>query len=158
MVNCKGDQIWARARSRSPTIFLNPNIVTANHNSGGGGAGAVIGGIGGMFGGCGRAVGAVASGINVKKGEATVTLSVANARTTEEEALVQGYTRKSDVSFGLGGGGFAGGAFGGAAGGGYQDTAIGQAILMAYLDAKTKLVTQLGGLPSNAAAAAPRAK
>ena len=136
MVNCKGDQIWARASSRSPTIFLNYNIVTANHNSGGGGgAGAVIGGIGGMFGGCGRAVGAVASGINVKKGEATVTLSVANARTTEEEALVQGYTRKSDVSFGLGGGGFAGGAFGGAAGGGYQDTAIGQAILMAYLDA-----------------------
>ena len=136
MVNCKGDQIWARTSSRSPTIFLNYNIVTANHNSGGGGgAGAVIGGIGGMFGGCGRAVGAVASGINVKKGEATVTLSVANARTTEEEALVQGYTRKSDVSFGLGGGGFAGGAFGGAAGGGYQDTAIGQAILMAYLDA-----------------------
>jgi hypothetical protein len=114
---------------------LNPNIVTANHNSGGGGAGAVIGGIGGMFGGCGRAVGAVASGINVKKGEATVTLSVANARTTEEEALVQGYTRKSDVSFGLGGGGFAGGAFDGAAGGGYQNTAIGQVILMAYPDA-----------------------
>ena len=52
---------------------------------------------------------------------------------------------------------FGGGAFGGAAGGGYQDTALGQIIVLAYLDAYTKLVTELGGLPSNAAAAAPRA-
>ena len=110
-----------------------------------------------MFGGAGRVFGAIAGGINVKKGEAKVTLSIVNARTTEEEALTQGYARKSDVSFGGGGGAFGGGAFGGAAGGGYQDTAIGQIIVLAYLDAYTKLVTQLGGLPENAAAAAPRA-
>lgn len=147
-----------RGQVKAADYFLEPNIVQANRNSGGGGAGAVLGGIGGMFGGFGRAVGAVAGGINVKKGEATVTLSVVNARTTEEEALTQGYARKSDVSWGAGGGGFAGGAFGGAAGGGYQDTAIGQVILMAYLDAYTKLVGQMGGLPANAAAAAPKAR
>ena len=45
-------------------------------------------------------VGAVAGGINVKKGEANVTLSLVNARTTEEEALTEGYFRKSDFSFG----------------------------------------------------------
>jgi len=101
----------------------------------------------------------VLGGISIKKGEAKVTLSIVNARTTEEEALVEGYARKSDLSFGAGGGGgsFWGG-FGVAGGGGYQDTAIGQIIVLAYLDAYTKLVTQLGGLPDNAAAAAPRAQ
>ena len=35
---------------------------------------------------------------------------------------------------------------------------IGQIIVLAYLDAYTKLVSQLGGLPDNAAEAAPQAK
>jgi hypothetical protein len=41
---------------------------------------------------------------------------------------------------------------------GYQNTEIGQIIVLAYLDAYTKLVSQLGGLPDNAAAAAPRSQ
>jgi curli biogenesis system outer membrane secretion channel CsgG len=146
-----------KGQVKTADYYLEPNIVTGNRNSGGGGAGAVLGGLGGMFGGAGRVFGAVAGGINVKKSEASVTLSIVNARTTEEEALTQGYARKSDVSFGGGGGGGTWGLFGGAAGGGYQDTAIGQVIILAYLDAYTKLVTQLGGLPANAADAAPRA-
>lgn len=87
-----------------------------------------------------------------------MTLSIVNARTTEEEALTQGYARKSDLSFGAGGGAGWWGGFAAAGGGGYQDTAIGQVIVLAYLDAYTKLVTQLGGLPANAAAAAPQAR
>ena len=146
-----------KGQVKTADYYLEPNIVTANRNSGGGGAGAAIGALGGLFGGAGRLIGAVAGGINVKKGEANVTLSIVNARTTEEEALTQGYARKSDVSFGAGGGGGSWGLFGGAAGGGYQDTALGQIIVLAYLDAYTKLVTELGGLPSNAAAAAPQA-
>jgi curli biogenesis system outer membrane secretion channel CsgG len=152
----KGSNL-GKGQVKTADYYLEPNIVTANRNSGGGGAGAVLGGLGGMFGGAGRLFGAVAGGINVKKGEANVTLSIVNARTTEEEALTQGYARKSDVSFGAGGGGGSWGLFGGAAGGGYQDTALGQIIVLAYLDAYTKLVTQLGGLPTNAADAAPRA-
>ena len=110
---------------------------------------------GGLF---GRGFGAIAGSINVKKGEANVTLSIVNARTTEEEALTEGYARKSDVSFGAGGGGGGfWGTFGAAGVGGYQDTAIGQIIVLAYLDAYTKLVTQLGGLPEDASAAAPLA-
>lgn len=147
-----------KGQVKAADYFLQPDIVTANRNSGGGGAGAVLGGIGGLLGGAGRTIGAIAGGINVKKGEAKTTLSLVNARTTEEEALTQGYARKSDISFGGGGAVFGGGAFGGAAGGGYQDTAIGQIIVLSYLDAYTKLVTQLGGLPENAAAAAPIAK
>lgn len=146
-----------RGQVRAADYFLEPNIVSANRNSGGGGVGAALGSIGGgLF---GRGFGAIAGAINVKKGEANVTLSIVNARTTEEEALTEGYARKSDVSFGGGaGGGSFWGTFAGAGGGGYQDTAIGQIIVLAYLDAYTKLVTQLGGLPANAAAAAPRAQ
>jgi hypothetical protein len=145
-----------RGQVRAADYFLEPNIVSANRNSGGGGVGAALGSIGGgLF---GRGFGAIAGGISVKKGEANVTLSVVNARTTEEQALTQGYARKSDVSFGGGGGGGSfWGTFGAAGGGGYQDTAIGQIIVLAYLDAYTKLVSEMGGLPSNAAAAAPRA-
>lgn len=149
-----------KGQVKTADYYLQPDIVTANNNSGGGGAGAALGAVGGLFGGFGRTLGGIAGGINVKKGEATVTLSVVNARTTEEEALTQGYARKTDVSFGGGAGGglFGGGMFAAAGGAGYQDTAIGQIIVLAYLDAYTKLVTQLGGLPANAAAAAPIAR
>jgi hypothetical protein len=147
-----------KGQVKAADYFLQPDIVTANKNSGGGGVGAAAGALGGLFGGFGHAVGAIAGGINVKKGEANVTLSVVNARTTEEEALTEGYARKTDVSWGAGGGAGWWGGFAAAGATGYQDTAIGQVIVLAYLDAYTKLVTQLGGLPANAAAAAPPAR
>lgn len=146
-----------KGQVKAADYFLEPNIVSANRNSGGGGFGAALGSIGGgLF---GRGFGAIAGGLNVKKGEANVTLSIVNARTTEEEALTEGYARKSDISFGGGAaGGSLWGTMAGAGGGGYQNTEIGQVIVLAYLDAYTKLVTQLGGLPDNAAAAAPQAR
>lgn len=140
-----------RGQVRAADYFLEPNIVQANRNSGGGGVGGVLGGmLGGIAGG-------IVGGINMKKREASVTLSVVNARTTEEEALTEGYARKTDIGFGGGAGGFWGG-FAGAAGGGYSNTEIGQVIVLAYLDAYTKLVSEMGGLPTNAAAAAPQAQ
>ena len=149
-----------RGQVKTADYFLEPNIVTANRNSGGGGVGAGLGGaIGGLFGGsAGSVIGGLAGGISVKKGEANVTLSVVNARTTEEEALVEGYSRKKDVRWGAGGGAGWWGGFGAAGATGYQNTEIGQVIVLAYLDAYIKLVTQLGGLPSNAAQAAPQAR
>lgn len=144
-----------KGQIKAADYFLQPDIVSTNSNSGGGGIGGVLGSVGGgLF---GRGFGAIAGGISVKKGEANVTLSIVNSRTTVEEALTEGYSRKSDVSFG-GGGLFGGNTFGGVGGGGYQNTEIGQIIVLAYLDAYTKLVTQLGGLPANAAAAAPAAR
>lgn len=139
-----------RGQVKAADYFLQPDLVSGNRNSGGGGVGAALGGLIGGF------AGGIVGGINMKKREANVTLSVVNARTTEEEALTEGYARKTDIGFGGGGGGFFG-AFAGVGGGGYQNTEIGQVIVLAYLDAYTKLVTQLGGLPDNAAAAAPRA-
>ncbi|MFL6761107.1 MAG: CsgG/HfaB family protein [Sphingomicrobium sp.] len=130
---------------KAADYFLQPDIVTANQNSGGSGAGAGIGGILGHMGGWASAVGAVAGGINVKKGEANVTLSLVNARTTEEEAMTEGYFRKRDLSFALGGSAGWWGGFAAAGGYGYENTEIGQIIVLAYLDAYKKLVTQLGG-------------
>ena len=147
----KGSNL-GRGQVKAADYFLQPDIVTANRNSGGGGVGALAGGLLGH-----GLLGAVAGGIDVKKKEVNVTLTIVNARTTEEEALTQGYARKSDISFGAGGGGGWWGGFAAAGGGGYQNTEIGQVIVLAYLDAYTKLVTQLGGLSGNASAAAPRA-
>jgi len=149
---------FGKGQVKAADYFLQPDIVSTNKNSGGGGAGAAIGGLLGHFGGGWGAVGALAGGINVKKGEANVTLSLVNARTTEEEALTEGYARKTDVSWGAGGGAGWWGGFAAAGGGGYQNTEIGQVIVLAYLDAYIQLVTQLGGLPANAAAAAPQAQ
>ena len=143
----QGSQMGA-GQVKAADYFMEPDIVSANRNSGGGGVGSALGGaIGGMFGGhAGSVIGGIAGGINVKKGEANVTLSIVNARTTEEEALVEGYARKRDVGFALGGGAGWWGGFAAAGGYGYENTEIGQIIVLAYLDAYKKLVTQLGGL------------
>ncbi len=141
-----------KGQVKAADYYLEPDIVSSNRNSGGGGIGGALGGLMGGFG------GAILGGLNIKKKEANVTLSIVNARTTEEEALTEGYARKTDVGFGGGAGGGWWGGFAAAGGSGYQNTEIGQVIVLAYLDAYTKLVTQLGGLPDNAAAAAPAAQ
>ena len=138
-----------KGQVKAADFFLEPNIVSANRNSGGGGIGAAAGALGGLFGGAGRVIGGIAGGINVKKGEANVTLSVVNARTTEEY-VVEGYARKKDISWGAGGGAGWWGGFAAVGGHGYQNTEIGQVIVLAYLDAYTKLVGQLGGVPMGA--------
>lgn len=141
-----------KGQVKAADYYLEPDIVSSNRNSGGGGIGGALGGLMGGFG------GAILGGLNIKKKEANVTLSIVNARTTEEEALTEGYARKTDIGLGGGAGGGWWGGFAAAGGSGYQNTEIGQVIVLAYLDAYRKLVTQLGGLPQNAAAAAPVAK
>lgn len=141
-----------RAQVKAADYFVVPDLVTRNSNAGGGGFGGLVGGM------LGGSVGAALGGaINVRKKEANVTLTLVNARTTEMERLTEGFAKKSDVGFG-GGVGFIGGGFGGGGGGGYENTEIGQVIVLAYLDAYTNLVRQLGGLPEDASAAAPVAQ
>ena len=130
-----------KGQVRAADFFLEPNIVNSNNNSGGsnigGAVGSLLGSRGGVF-------GALAGGINVKKGEANVTLSVVNSRTTEE-SVVEGYYRKTDVGFGAATSAGWWSGFAAAGGGSYQNTQIGQVITLAYLDAYIKLVNQLGG-------------
>ena len=63
----------------------------------------------------------------------------------EAYANVPTYFRKRDLSFALGGSAGWWGGFAAAGGYGYENTEIGQIIVLAYLDAYKKLVTQLGG-------------
>jgi curli biogenesis system outer membrane secretion channel CsgG len=142
-----------RGQVKAADYFLVPDLVTGNNNSGGGGFGAVLGGIGRSMGGWG----ALAGGISMKKKEANVTLALVNARTTEQERMTEGYARKKDISFNGGGMGGGWGGWGGAEAGGYTNTELGQVVVLAYLDAYRQLVQQLGGLPADASASAPLA-
>lgn len=152
-----GAQVAQKGQVRAADYFLEPNIVTANRNSGGGNVGGALGGaVGGLFGrGAGSVLGGLAGGINIKKGEANVTLSVVNAATTEE-SVVEGYFRKRDLGFAAGAGAGWWGGFAAAGASGYENTEIGQIIVLAYLDAYKKLVMQLGGAPTIQAAAPAR--
>jgi len=138
---------------KAADYFIVPDLVSKNENSGGGGIGAIAGGLLGS-----RTLGMIAGGLSTKSKEANVMLTLVNARTTEQERLTEGYFRKKDLSWAAGGGGGWWGGFGGAGGGGYSNTEIGQVITLAYLDAYKQLVTQLGGLPVDPSAAAPVAQ
>lgn len=129
--------------------LLVADVAGQNQNSGGSAVGAVAGGLlGSRFGG----LGALAGGIKTNKVEAQTVLSLVNTRTSEEEYNIEGFAKKSDISFGVGG--FAGWA--GAGGGAYSSTDVGKVVGMAFLDAYRQLVTQMGGINANEVAAAPR--
>lgn len=129
-----------------------PDLISANKKSGGTG---IAGGLAGALG--GGAFGGILGGAKINKKEANVSLSLVNVRTTEMERVTEGYSRKSDVKWRAGGGGWFG-ALAGAGVGGYSDTQIGRVISLAYLNAYTDMVRQLGGLPDDASAAAPAAE
>ena len=148
----RGSNIGKRQVKAADYVIV-PDIISKNSNSGGGG---MFGGIAGALG--GRALGGLVGGLRVSKKEASVSLSLVNVRTTEIQALTEGYARKSDVAFGGGGGGYWGSGLAGVGGSSYGNTEIGQVLVLAYLDGYTKLVSQLGGLPVDASAAAPRAE
>jgi len=101
----------------------------------------------------GGKAGAIVGGLNFRSKTADVVLTVTDVRSSEQVAISEGSARKSDIGFGAGGGLFGGGGFGAAGVGGYANTEIGQVITMAYLQAYTDIVAQLGGLPENASAA-----
>src|SRR5579871_1229790 len=121
---------------------LVPDIVSQNGRASGNNIGAALGGF------LGRAspLGALAGAISINSSTADVTLAITNVRTTQVMATIDGHGSKTDIGFGLGGGIFGYGGFGAAGATGYNNTEIGQVITLAYLDAYTKLVDQLGGL------------
>lgn len=141
----KGSNVGA-GQVKAADYVLIADIGNTDANAGGsavaGIAGAAIGGrVGGLLG-----------GIKTKRVEAQTVLTLMNVRTSEIQAAAEGSASKKDVSFGAGGGY----GFGGAVGGGYQDTEVGKVVTYAFLDAYRQIVGQLGGLPDNASAAAPK--
>ncbi|HJT43409.1 MAG TPA: CsgG/HfaB family protein [Rhizomicrobium sp.] len=135
---------------KAADYILVPDIVSKNNNASGSNIGGLLGGFMGGF------AGAIVANINISSKTADVVLTITNVRTSEQEVIAQGHGSKTDVGFGGGLGGFGVGAFGAAGAGTYQSTAIGQVVTLAYIDAYTKLVTQMGGLSTNAKADAPQ--
>jgi curli biogenesis system outer membrane secretion channel CsgG len=132
---------------------LVPDIVSQNANASGNNFGAALGGLLGN-----RTLGALAGGLSFNSSTADVTLAITNVRTTQVMATIDGHSKKTDIGFGVGGGVFGYGGFGAAGATGYNNTEIGQVITLAYLDAYTKLVDQLGGLPGPGGAPAAAAQ
>lgn len=136
-----------KGQIKAADYVLVPDLISSNRHAGGNAFGAALGGL------IGGGAGAVLGGLNFKKKTADVLLTVTDVRSSEQVALVEGHAKKTDLGWGGGGGLFAGGVFGGAGATGYSDTEIGQVITLAYLQAYTDMVGQLGGLPSSASAA-----
>jgi curli biogenesis system outer membrane secretion channel CsgG len=135
---------------RAADYVLVAEVVAADRDTGGSAAGGIIGGL--IGGGTGAAIG---GGLRTRDLEAQAILSVTDVRTSETKAVEEGQAKKTDVSFALGAGAGGWGGFGGVVGGGYEDTDIGQVVSLAFLDAYTRLVNQLGALPADANTAAP---
>lgn len=141
--NVGGGQITAA------DYVLLADVVASDNNTGGGGFGAALGGV------VGGTLGGVIGGVGVRNQAAQTVLTLANVRTTESFAAEGNAVNRN---FTWGGAGFLGG--GGAALGGYTDTEIGRVVTVAFIDAYTNLITQLGVLDTaygaSAADAAPQ--
>jgi curli biogenesis system outer membrane secretion channel CsgG len=146
----KGSNI-GKGQVKAVDYLITPDVVSRNNNAGGNAVGAVAGGILGAFVPFG---GLIAGQISLSDKTADVTLSVTAVRSGEEAAMVQGNARKTDLSFGGAGLGIGMSGLAGAGASSYANTELGQVVALAYLDAYTKLIPQLGGLPENAASSA----
>src|SRR3984885_11825040 len=134
-----------KGQMKAADYVLVPDIANRNGNANGTNVGGALGGL------LGHGIGAVVGGIGLKSRTADVVLTLTDVRSTEQVALEQGHSKKTDLGWGAGGGSFFG-AFAAAGASSYANTEIGQVITMAYLDAFTKLVTQVKGMELNAKA------
>jgi len=130
---------------RAADYVMLADVAAQDNNASGGGVGAAVGGV------IGGRLGGIIGGVGARSQTATAVLTLANVRTTESFAT-EGNARNRNWTWG--GVGFLGG--GGAGLGGYTDTDIGRVVTIAFIDAYTQLISQLGVLDSSAAAAAPQ--
>ena len=135
-----------KGQMKAADYVLVPDLVSQNSNAGGN---AISGLLGGLVGGN---AGQVIGGLNMKKKTADVVLTLTDTRSTEQMAMSEGNATKTDLGWGGSGRLFSGTDYGAAGASGYANTEIGQVITLAYLQAYTDLVNQLGGLSGNAAA------
>lgn len=136
-----------KGQVKAADYVIVPDIVSKNSNAGGTNIGGILGGF------IGGGVGAIVSGISINSSTADVVLTVTDVRSSEQVAMEEGHASKSDVGFGVGGGGWWGGGGGALGVSNYANTKIGQVVALAYIDAYTKLVTDLHGAPDSASAA-----
>lgn len=144
--NLRGQSNVGKGQIKAADYVMIPDLVAQNSNAGGSSIGGLLGGL------VGGKAGAILGGLNFTSKTADVVLTVTDVRSSEQVAMSEGSARKSDIGFGAGAGLFGGSGFGAAGVGGYANTEIGQVITMAYLQAYTDIIAQLGGLSDNASA------
>jgi len=127
-----------KGQMKAADYVLVPDIANRNRhadstNIGGLMAGLIPHGYGEAFG-----------GLSLKSKTADVVLTLTDVRSTEQVALEQGHAKKVDMGWSTGGGG-AGfyGPFIAAGASSYANTEIGQVVMQAYLEAFTKLVSDI---------------
>ena len=138
-------QNFGKGQVVAADYIIIPDIVESNGNAGG----MNLGGIGRAFGG---PFGAIAGNLNLKSSSAHTLITLVNARTTEQEYVAEGLSKKTDIGFGGGGGGWDWGVVGG----GYSNTDIGKVVSIAYINAFADLIGHMQQTaPGSAQAAAP---
>ncbi|HYR66733.1 MAG TPA: CsgG/HfaB family protein, partial [Reyranella sp.] len=144
----RGGSNVGQGQIKAADYILVPDLISSNNKAGGHRVGGLIGGLVG-----GARAGAVLGGINTKKKTADVVLTLTEVRSSEQVATVEGHAKKTDIGWGGRGTLFSTSGFGSAGASGYSNTEIGQVITLAYLQAYTDMVDQLGGLPDDASVA-----
>jgi curli biogenesis system outer membrane secretion channel CsgG len=146
----RGGSNLGKGQIKAADYVMVPDLISSNRDAGGAGIGAIVGGL------IGGTAGRLASNVVINSKTADVVLTVTDVRSSEQVAMTEGHGEKNDLGFGAAGGLWGSEMSGKASVGAYASTTQGQVITAAYLDAYTKLVTELGGLPGNASAANSR--
>jgi hypothetical protein len=141
----RGGSNIGKGQMKAADYVLVPDVAMKNNDSGGKKFGGLLGGM------LGGVAGAVVGGVSLKSKTADVVLTLTDVRSTEQVALEQGHYKKTDLGWGGGGGAFFG-AFAAAGASSYANTEIGQVVAIAYLDAFTKLVTDVKNVTPDAKA------
>jgi curli biogenesis system outer membrane secretion channel CsgG len=142
----RGGSNIGKGQVKAADYVLVPDLVSQNRNAGGNRVGGLLGGF------VPGVAGAVLGGISLKKKTADVVLTVTDVRSSEQVALSEGHSTKTDLGWGAGGAIFTGGALVAGGASGYSDTEIGQVITLAYLQAYTDMIAKFAALPSSASA------
>lgn len=144
----RGRSNLGKGQIKAADYALVPDLVSRNSNAGGSRIGAALGGL------IGGRLGSVAGNVGLNSKTADVLLTVTDMRSSEQVAMAEGHAKKTDISFGGGGYGWSSSLLtaGGAAVSSYSNTEIGQVITLAYLQAYTDLIKELGGMPADASA------
>jgi curli biogenesis system outer membrane secretion channel CsgG len=116
---------------------LTPDIANKNSNSGGTNIGGLVAGL------LPRGVGAAIGGVSLKSKTADVVLTLTDVRSTEQVALTEGHAKKTDLGWAGGGANGFLGTFADGGASGYANTEIGQVVATAYLEAYTKMVSEV---------------
>ena len=142
----RGRSNVGKGQIKAADYVMIPDLVSQNSDAGGNAIGGLLGGL------IGGKAGAIVGGLNFRSKTADVVLTVTDVRSSEQVAMAEGSAKKTDIGWGAGGSLFTGSHWGGGGASGYANTEIGQVITLAYLQAYTNLVTELGGLSGNASA------